>query len=319
MDRFSTMESFVRVARSGSFTIAANQLGLSRALVSRHISDLEARLGVRLLNRSTRSLNLTEEGRSYLEFCEKILREIETSERAIGRTRTEPVGTLKVAAPKSFGVTHVAEAAIAFAKLQPRLRVSLILEDVSFRRPYDFVERGLDLAIRISSLRNSSLVERTISSLEWAACAAPDYLARKGRPVTPADLANHSCLVHLNVAPQDRIWRFEGPNGHVSVKVTGAFFSNSALALRKAALAGMGVAMVPRYSVVEDLAAGMLVPVVPRYKVAARPLIAVYPRAAVVPPKVQAFVDFMRGWAERRHINRSPSHVPLPTAPDAMF
>src|SRR5262249_26612907 len=203
MDRFRTMESFVRVVRSGSFTIAANQLGLSRALLSRHVSGLEARLGVRLLNRSTRSLNLTDEGRSYLEFCERILGEIEGSERAIGRTRSEPVGTLKVAAPKSFGTTHVSDAAVAFAKAQPRLRVSLVLEDVSFRRPYDFVERGLDLVLRISSLRNSSLMESHITWLDWVACAAPDYLAREGRPATPADLVNHSCLVHTNVAPQD--------------------------------------------------------------------------------------------------------------------
>ena len=199
-------------------------------------------------------------------------------------------------------------------RLQPRLRLSLILEDVGFSRPYDFVERGLDVILRISSLRNSSLVERTITSLDWLACAAPDYLARAGRPATPAELANHSCLVHVNVAPQDRIWRFEGPKGHVTVKVTGTFFSNSALALRKAALAGLGIAMVPRYSVADDLAAGMLVPVVPRYKVAARPLIAVYPRAAVVPQKVQVFVDFMREWAERRDINHGTSHVPLQTA-----
>ena len=314
MDRFSTMESFVRVARSGSFTIAANQLGLSRALVSRHVSTLEARLGVRLLNRSTRSLNLTEEGRSYLEFCERILGEIEGSERAIGRTRSEPVGTLKVAAPKSFGTAHVADAAVAFAKAQPRLRVSLILEDVSFRRPYDFVERGLDLVLRISSLRNSSLLESHITWLDWVACATPDYLARAGRPSAPADLVNHTCLVHTNVTPQDRIWRFEGPKGHVSVKVAGTFFSNSALVLRKAALGGLGIAMVPRYSVAHDLAAGMLVPVVPRYDVAARPLIAVYPRAAVVPQKVQAFVDFMREWVDQRDLNHGTSHAPLRAA-----
>jgi DNA-binding transcriptional LysR family regulator len=323
MDRFRTMESFVRVVRAGSFTTAASQLGLSRALVSRHVQELEGRLGVRLLNRSTRSLNLTEEGRSYLEFCERILAEIEGRERAIGRTRSEPVGTLKVAAPKSFGTTHVADAAIAFAKVQPRLRVSLILEDVSFRRPYDFVERGLDLVLRISSLRNSSLMESHIAWLDWVCCAAPDYLAREGRPSTPADLASHSCLVHTNVAPQDRIWRFEGPKGQngqrgqkgdISVKVTGTFFSNSALALRKAALAGLGIAMVPRYSVANDLAAGMLVPVVPRYEVAARPLIAVYPRAAVAPQKVQAFVDFMREWVDQRDLNHATSLVPLRVA-----
>lgn len=309
MDRLSTMESFVRVVRCGSFTIAANQLGLSRALVSRHVGALEARLGVRLINRSTRSLNLTDEGRSYLQFCERTLDDIAASERAVGRTRSEPVGTLKLAAPKSFGITHVADAAIAFSRQQPRLRVSLILEDVSFRRPYDFVERGLDLVLRISSLRNSSLVERPIASLDWVACAAPAYLAREGRPTAPSDLARHACLVHVNVAPQDSIWRFEGPKGRVSVKVAGTFFSNSALTLRKAALVGLGIAMVPRYSVVGDIASGQLAIVLPRYRVAPRPLFAVYPRAAIVPQKVQIFVDFMKEWTERRDINHATTQA----------
>jgi DNA-binding transcriptional LysR family regulator len=303
MDRLGTMESFVRVVRSGSFTIAASQLGLSRALVSRHISALEERLGVKLINRSTRSLNLTDEGRGYLTFCERTLGDIEASERAIGRTRSEPAGTLKLAAPKSFGTTHVADAAIAFARVQPRLQVSLILEDVSFRRPYDFVERGLDMALRISSQRNSSLIERPIAALDWVACAAPAYLARAGRLAAPADLAAHACLVHVNVTPQDRIWRFEGPKGRVAVKVAGSFFSNSALTLRKAALAGLGVALVPRYAVADVLAAGALVAILPRFKVASRPLFAVYPRAAAVPQKVQVFVDFLTDWMARRDVN----------------
>jgi DNA-binding transcriptional LysR family regulator len=300
MDRFRTMESFVRVVRSGSFTIAANQLGLSRALVSRHVGELEARLGTRLLNRSTRSLNLTDEGRAYLEFCERIFREIEGSERALVRTRTEPVGTLKLAAPKSLGTLHLADAIIDFAKIQPRLRVSLILEDVSFRRPYDFVERGLDLALRISSLSNSSVIERPIAAMDWVVCAAPDYLAREGRPATPADLAAHACLVHINVSAHDRIWRFTGPKGPASVKVDGTFFSNSALALRKAALAGLGIAMVPGYCVAEDIAAGSLVNLLPRFKVARRPLLAAFPRARVVPQKIEVFVDFLSDWMATR-------------------
>src|SRR5262245_27560956 len=277
MDRFRTMESFVRVARSGSFTIAANQLGLSRALISRHVGDLETRLGVRLLNRSTRSLNLTEEGASYLEFCEQVFRQIETSERSIVRARSEPVGTLKLAAPKSFGMLHVSDALVDFAKVQPRLRCSLVLEDVSFRRGYDFVERGLDLALRISSLRHASVTEHEIGMLDWIVCAAPDYLARAGRPTAPADLASHACLVHTNVAANDRIWRFGGPRGPVTVKVNGTFFSNSALALRKAALAGLGVALLPRYAVADDLAAGALMTLLPRSRVAPRPLLAVHP------------------------------------------
>ena len=312
MDRFRTMESFVRVARSGSFTIAANQLGLSRALVSRHVGDLEARLGVRLLNRSTRSLNLTEEGASYLEFCEQVFRQIETSERSIVRTRTEPVGTLKLAAPKSFGMLHVSDALVDFAEAQPRLRCSLVLEDVSFRRSYDFVERGLDLALRISSLRHASVIEHQIAMLDWIVCAAPDYLARAGRPAAPAELADHACLVHINVVANDRIWRFEGSRGPVTVKVNGAFFSNSALALRRAALAGLGIALLPRYAVADDLAAGMLVTLLPRSRVAPRPLLAVYPRAEVVPQKVQIFVDFLKTWMAARDVNQSARRMAPP-------
>jgi DNA-binding transcriptional LysR family regulator len=315
MDRFRTMESFVRVVRSGSFTIAANQLGLSRALVSRHVSGLETRLGVRLLNRSTRSLNLTDEGRSYLEFCERVFGEIESRERAIARTRTEPVGTLKLAAPKSFGTLHLADAIIDFAKLHPRLHVSLNLDDVSFRRPYDFVERGLDLALRISSMPNTSVIERQIAPLDWVVCAAPDYLDRAGRPVAPADLADHDCLVHLNVTANDRIWRFEEPKNRsgrrsLSVKVGGSFFSNSALALRKAALAGLGIALVPRYSVADDLSDGALVAVLPRHKVPQRPLLAVYPRVSVVPQKVGIFVDFLSDWIATHDVNHRSSRSP---------
>jgi DNA-binding transcriptional LysR family regulator len=303
MDRFRTMESFVRVVRAGSFTIAANQLGLSRALVSRHIGELETRLGVRLLNRTTRSLNPTEEGRSYLDFCEQVFRDIETSERALAHARTEPAGTLKVAVPKSFGQVHMADAVVDFARVQPRLHVTLILEDVSFRRSYDFVERGLDLAVRISSLRNASVVEEPLGSIDWIVCASPDYLARTGRPVRLADLATHACLLHVHVAANDRLWRFEGPKGDASVKVNPAFSSNSALALRKAAVAGLGIALVPRYSVAEDLASGALVPLLPRYRVAARPLLAAYPRTNTVPQKVRVFVDFLRDWCATHSVN----------------
>ncbi len=300
MDRFRTMESFVRVVRSGSFTIAANQLGLSRALVSRHVGDLEARLGVRLLNRSTRSLSLTDEGRSYLGFCEQVFRDIEDNERAITHAKSEPAGTLKLAAPKSFGSLMLGDAIVAFAAAQRKLTVSLMLEDISFRRPSDFVERGLDMALRISSLRNSSLTERPIMDCKWVVCASPDYLARAGRPAKPAELAHHTCLIHANVTPNDRIWRFESAAGPVSVKVEGAFFSNSALALRKALLAGIGIALIPGYTVADDLASGALVTVLPRFKVAPRPLLAVFPRSKAVPQKIEVFVEFLRAWFAER-------------------
>ena len=309
MDRFRTMESFVRVVRAGSFTIAASQLGLSRALVSRHVSELEARLGVRLLNRSTRSLSLTDEGTAYLDFCEKVFLEIESNERAIARTRLEPVGTLKLLAPKSFGTMHLSDAVIAFAKMQPRLRISLMLENTPYRGTYNFAERGLDLVLCFSTMSSASVVEQEIATLDWAVCASPDYLARAGRPSTPAELGEHACLVHVDVAPNDSIWRFEGPKGPVPVKIRGAFFSNSALALRKAAVAGLGVTMVPRYCVADDIAAGALVSVLPRYRASARPLLAVYPRTPVIPRKVQAFVDFLKVWMAEQDLNRAQARA----------
>jgi DNA-binding transcriptional LysR family regulator len=294
------------VVRAGSFTIAASQLGLSRAIVSRHVSGLEARLGVRLLNRSTRSLSLTEEGTAYLDFCERVFREIESNERAILRTRLEPVGTLKLLAPKSFGTVHLSDAVIDFAKVQPRLRVSLMLENTPYRGSYNFSERGLDLVLCFSTMRGSSVVEQEIATLDWVVCAAPEYLARAGRPQTPADLGDHACIVHVDVAPNDRLWRFEGPKGPATVKVRGAFFSNSALTLRKAAVAGLGITLVPHYAVAEDIASGSLVPVIPRYRVASRSLLAVYPRSPAIPRKVQAFVDFLTAWMAERDLGRRP-------------
>lgn len=296
MDRFRTMESFVRVVRAGSFTIAASQLGLSRALISRHVGELEARLGVRLLNRSTRSLSLTDEGTAYLAFCEKVFRDIESSERGILRTRVEPVGMLKVLAPKSFGAAHLSDAVIAFAKQQPRLQISLMLDNTPYRGSYKFAERGLDMVLCFSTPSRSAMVEQEIAIMDWVVCASPDYLARNGRPQTPADLSSHECLLHLEGTENDSIWRFQGPKGQATAKVRGSFFSNTALALRKAALAGLGIALVPQYVVRDDIDSGDLVPVLSRYRPPPRPLIAVYPRAAVVPRKVQAFVDFLKAW-----------------------
>ena len=309
MDRFRTMETFVRVARTGSFTIASNQLGLSRALVSRHVGSLESRLGVRLLSRSTRSLHLTDEGRSYLEFCEQVFRDIEGKERAILQTRSEPAGTLRLAAPKSFGTLHLADAIIAFARVQPRLRVQLVLENISFQTA-DFGERGFDLALRFSSARNASLIEHPVAALDWVVCATPALLMQEGRPAAPSDLGNRSCLLHVNASANDRIWRFDGPRGPVSVKVGGSFSSNSALALRKAALAGLGIALLPRYCVADDLASGNLVLLLPRYRVPQRPLIAVYPRAPAVPQKVLVFVEFLTKWITSRDVNLASSRIP---------
>jgi DNA-binding transcriptional LysR family regulator len=213
---------------------------------------------------------------------------------------------LRLAAPKSFGTAHLADAIIAFAKLYPRLRISLSHENVSLRGSHYFIERGLDLVLCIAPQPNSATTGREIAMLDWSTCASPDYLARAGRPAAPADLARHACLVHLNASSNDYVWHFESGKGAMSVKVPGVFHSNSALTLRKAALAGLGIAQVPHYAVADDLERGSLVPVLPRHRVPARPLLAIYPQTASTPRKVEAFVDFLAAWMASSELGRKP-------------
>ncbi len=295
MDRFKTIDSFIRVAGAGSFSAAAKQLGMSRALVSLHVTDLEKRLGVRLLNRTTRSLTLTEAGANYLEFCRRMLAEIAEQESSIARLQQEPRGSLKVAAPKSFGTLHLSDAVVSFSARYSDIQLSLILEDYSFRA-YDFVDQGLDVAVRLGDLPDSSLVARKIAALQWVVCAAPKYLARRGEPKSPADLGKHDCLAHVNLDPNDHAWRLHNSDHVISVKIAGAFSSNSALVLRKAALAGLGIGYLPRYCIDEDLKSGALRQLLPRYSPPERPLYVVYPPASRIPERVRTFVDFLAEW-----------------------
>jgi len=295
MDRFKTIDRVVRVATAGSFSAAAKQLGMSRALVSLHVTDLEKRLGVRLLNRTTRSLTLAEAGTNYLEFCQRMLAEIAEQESSIARLQKDPRGSLKVAAPKSFGTLHLSGAVVSFSAKYSAIQLSLILEDYSFRA-YDFVEQGLDVAVRLGDLPASTLVARKIAMLQWIVCASPEYLARRGEPKAPADLGKHACLAHVNLDPNDHAWRLHNSDHVIAVKIAGAFSSNSALVLRKAALAGLGIAYLPRYCIDEDLKSGALRQLLPRYSPPERPIYVVYPSASRVPERVRTFVDFLADW-----------------------
>lgn len=295
MDRFKTMDSFVRVATAGSFSAAAKQLGMSRALVSLHVTDLEKRLGVRLLNRTTRSLTLTTAGSNYLEFCRDLLAGISEKESSIAQLQKQPRGSLKVTAPKSFGTLYLSDAVVSFSARYPSIEVSLILEDYSFRA-YDFVDQGLDVAVRLGDLPDSTLIARKIATLQWVVCASPKYLARHGAPKIPADLGKHPCLAHVNLDPNDRAWRLHDAAHLITVKISGAFSSNSALVLRKAALAGLGIGYLPLYCIEDDLKHGTLRRLLPRYSPPQRPIYVVYPPAAQVPERVRTFIDFLADW-----------------------
>jgi DNA-binding transcriptional LysR family regulator len=301
MDRFRTMQSFAEVIRLGSFSEAAKTLGLSRALVSRHVTDLEKHLGVRLLTRTTRRITLTEAGAKHFEFCQRVITEIEQNEGSLKRLQQEPEGSLKILAPKSFTTLALGDAIASFAAANPYLNVSLMLDDLSFRS-YDFIERGFDVAVHTTPVRNSNLIARKIANLRWLLCAAPAYLKKHGEPQQPRELARHQCLVHINSDPSDRVWRLGGGNGQVSVKVQGSFASNSVLMLRKAALATLGIAIVPLYCVKEDLKSGALREILSSFPIPVHPLSLVFSPGKPTPQKIRSLGDFLVDWFRKRPI-----------------
>lgn len=298
MDRLRTLESFARVMRSGSFSVAARQLGISRALVTRHIQDLERHLEMPLLVRSRRSVTPTREAVAYLEVCERIFAELERGRREVREEKASLGGQLSIVVPKSSGATHLADAVLDFAKAEPNIQVSLVLEDF-VPRVSEFLERGFDLAISLVPVTDPALLSRQIAKLDWIVCATPEYLRRHGVPRTPADLKRHLCLAHINLEPSERIWRFTHAGTRRAQKISGPFLSNSVLVLRKAALRSVGIAQLPVYAVSNDLARGTLVELMPRFRVPQRSLTVIHPNATAKSPKIARFVSFMADWFDR--------------------
>jgi len=293
MDRFKTMESFIRVARAGSFTTAAQQMGMSRAMISRHIQELERRLGARLLNRTTRFVKLTDIGAAYFEFCQELLGEIDERERSIIRPQSQLQGSLKISASRGFGTLCITDAVAQFSLEHEQIVVTLLVGDFS-PRAYDFVEQGLHVAIRLSPNRDSAIAARKIGTLNYVVCASPAYLSQHGQPKVPADLSKHKCLHHSSL--RGRLWPLKGPKGLESIQIDGYFSSNLSLVLRKAALAGLGIAMLPMYCATNDLKAGSLVRLLERYEVPERPVYALFPHSKLIPATTRAFIEFLVGW-----------------------
>lgn len=291
MDLLKTMQTFVRVANAGSFAAASEQLGVSRANVSKQLQELETHLGARLFNRTTRRLGFTHIGLEYHAFCTRILAEIGEENEVIAHLQREPRGTLKLMAPKSFGNFGLAPAIVDFMARFPDINISMHLSDDSLNTR-DLIENGFDLAVRLAPVKESTIVARRIGALQWIICASPAYLAKRGAPRTPNELSAHNCLVHMKSAP-DGIWRFIGPGKEKRIKVGGSLSMNSAPGLRTAVLRGLGIALLPAYCIVDDLRKGRLVEVLPSYQVPERPMFIVYPHRRQLPTKVRVFIDFM--------------------------
>jgi DNA-binding transcriptional LysR family regulator len=286
-DALQEITIFARVVGTGSLSAAARDLGISPALVSRRLASLEARLGVRLINRTTRSLHLTDEGAAYHETCTRVLAEIQEADAAVSAGRAEPRGILRIALPASFGNQHVAPLVPKFAARYPDVQLALSLSD----RTVNVVEEGFDLAIRIADLADSSLAARKLAPNRRVVCASPAYLRRHGTPRTHDDLAKHNCL-STDFAMN---WDYRGPDGKPgSVRVTGRYACDNWEVLREWALAGLGVALKSTWDVRRHLEDGSLVSLLPGYTFATDVAIyAVYPHRRHLPAKTRAFIEFL--------------------------
>ncbi|WP_045226341.1 LysR family transcriptional regulator [Methyloterricola oryzae] len=295
MDKLTSMIVFTKVAKAGSFAAAAKELDLSRAMATKHVMQLENSLGIRLLNRTTRNLSLTEVGVVYLERCLQILDDIEETELAVTRLQTEPRGTLKVNAAPFFGAYHLAPAIAAYNQVYPDVNVELVLQSGYV----DLIEEGFDLAIHLDDLHDSSLIARKLGGSQRVVCGAPSYFKNRSVPETPNDLKLHNCLVNSSMPPRDQ-WQFlESETGKTTVvKVAGTMEANVADALRIAAISGLGLVLLPTYMVGQDLRKGRLQAVLTNFIPSPLEIHAVYPHRKHLSAKVRTFVDFLH---ERFH------------------
>ena len=288
MDRFLEMQTFNAVVDAGSFVKAAEALAMSKAAVSRYVVDMETRLGVRLLHRTTRRLSLTEEGQVFYGRSKELLAELAEAEDEISSRSHAASGLLRINAPFTFGVLHLAPLWGAFMAQNPKVTLDVTLAD----RLVDLVEEGYDMAIRIASLENSTLVSKRLASTRMVLCASPQYLALHGTPKDPSELAAHAVISYSYWSTRDE-WHFTGPQGPVSVKTQPCIHTNSGDTCRAAALAHQGVILQPDFLVGPDLVAGTLIEVLPQFRSLELGIYAVYPTRKHVSAKVRALIDFL--------------------------
>ncbi|WKE66433.1 LysR family transcriptional regulator [Gallaecimonas kandeliae] len=295
-EQLKNMMVFSAVVKAGSFAEAARQLGLSRAVVSYHVKRLEAQLAVRLLNRTTRSLSLTEVGTQFFESCQRIAEEADLAQWRLEQLRDEPQGQLRLSAPTHLGSDFIVPALSEFRRRYPKIGITFSLTD----EVLDLVEQGLDLAIRGTQgqLPDSSLIATPLTELRPIICASPAYLARHGQPRTPDDLEGHQWVLYKRTSPQlllekgGRQWR---------IKMSGMVETDNAAARTAFVLAGEGLGRLPGYVVREQLARGELVELLPDYRLPVIQIYAVYPPGATQSRKLAALVAFLKGYFATRY------------------
>ncbi len=292
MERLPEMMTFAKVVETKSFSAAALELNTSKSLVSKQISNLERALGVRLLNRTTRRMSVTEIGAAYYEHCARIAQEIDAAAETVTQLQAEPRGVLRITSPVIFASLHLAPAMQTFLKRHEKVEIELNASD----RIVDIVDEGYDLAIRITDRPSPTMIARKIAPVRWMTCASPEYLARRGTPRTPQDLVGHDCLVYHGIPAPHSGWRYIIGNKEISIDVSASSRCrvNNSEALIQLALGGMGIILFPTYILGPHLKSGRLKAILP--DIVANPGMALY--ATYLPnrymqPKVRAFIDHL--------------------------
>ena len=289
MEDLAYMVTFARVVKAGSFAGGARRLGVTSSVASKHVAKLEQALGVRLLNRSTRKLSLTEAGAAYYEHCARIVDEMESSKTAIAQLQAAPRGLLRVTAPVTFANTRLGPILRDFFQRYPDIQIDLNASN----RVVDLAEEGFDVAIRIASTLPPNVVARALRPVRWHLCASPEYLEREGMPQHPANLSRHNCLTFPTTAP-GTVWHFVRGSERVEVPVHGSLQSNLVEALHDLVLAGSGMTLLPGYMAGKDMREGKLTAVLPDWEIeSGSSLYAVYLPNRYLAPKVRVFVDFL--------------------------
>lgn len=289
MDVMHSMAVFKRVVEAKSFSAVARETNMSQSTVSKHIASLEERLDTKLLNRSTRSLKLTEAGKEYYQHCIRILNDFQEAEASIGKGKIDPTGTLRISTSAAFGRTYILPFLNEFLSTYPDIKIDLMFGD----KYTDLVKEGIDLAIRIGPLEDSSLIAKKIGSSPRVVVASPEYLVKHGRPKKPADLIKHSCLFYsLQKSPD--LWYFNSTQeGDESIRVDGRVKASSPDAVCDATLEGLGISILGEWYVREHIKKGRLIKILPDFKPTAYDIHAVYPERRFVPQKVKRMIEFI--------------------------
>lgn len=290
MDRLKLMATYEAVVRLGGYTPAAKELGITRAMVSKRILDLELALNVKLLNRTTQRIGTTAAGIDYYDSCVSLLAEVRTIEERLVARRRDAKGELRILSSKTFGEIILAPILARFCSDYPGIRPDLVLRDLGCDEQ-DLISRGFDLSVRPQQMKTNSLIAKPIVALPRVVVAAPSYIERHGAPMAPLDLKNHNCLNRNGENHYD--WEFLGPDGRVTVQVSGTFKSSSNAVIRHAALRGLGIALVGKYVVQSDIEAGRLLEVLGNYLLPERMLHVLYQKDRYQPLRARLFISYL--------------------------